>query len=532
MEQQISHEVAQDLAQKLDKLTDERSITAIRNDADKSYAGITETQWRELRRRAKTDLYWLSKGILGHNKLSPNLHGSLCGWMERNEKAQYKEILLPRGHYKSTVITVADSIRITLTDDENNCTWPRNLGPNSRVLIAHEIVDSAGKFLSEISGHFLSNKKLMWLFPELIPSKREQRINLYELELPRQERWGEATFGTMGVGGRSQGYHYNYLKLDDLIGEKTRDSKTEMIRAKGWFDNIQAFYSSFNNDCFDLVGTRWAYDDLYKHAHDTYGSKLLRYIRSAEEIDPKTGQIVSIFPEEFTREKFDVLKKNKRNWAAQYANDPGAGSARFQQSWKRFFVWNGYNQIRYANKTYNVEEMDVCILIDPAMVGKAGFLVTGVAFDGNIFILEAAKEEWTPPELVDLIFKSVSRWNPRVVAIEKVLFSGLFEHWLLDAMKLRGTRFRVEPISTGGREKEARVEGLANYYAAGQIIYHSSQVQLIEEHNAFGATEDYHMLDALAQGPQVWRKGVRRVDIQNAEKAELILTGPDNIGGY
>jgi len=525
----------EDIAE-LARLTDEKNIAKLRNLGDTSIKGLNQTQVTELRRRAKTDLYFLAKGVLRYTKLSPNLHGSLCEWYHRNRSWRFKELLLARGHYKSTVRTEAHGIQCALPVDSEDwgVCYPETLGTNIRILIAHEVKETASKFLLAITGHFLSNPTLMALFPECVPTKRDQRINLSELELPRSERWGEATYTTMGVGGRSQGKHFNFLKLDDLIGDKARDSKVEMQAAKDWFDNIQSFFSSFTEDYLDLIGTRWAFDDLYDHVHNTYGKAMLKYIRGAEEIKIVDGKkvLVPVFPEQFSIESFAQLKLNKRIWSAQYANNPAAGGVLFQHTWKRWYTWINDKEIRVGTNIVYIDDLDIVILLDPAMSGLAGFVVTGMDSEGNIYILDAQKEEWTPPEVVTMLFKAVDKWHPRLVAIESVLFSGLFEHWLKDRMKLVGKFFRVEPITTLGQEKELRVLGLTNYYAAGQIYYNASQTLLVKEHDEFGATDDYHLLDSLAQGPKVWRRGVNSSRLRSNKEAYKTIIGPDPIGGY
>jgi hypothetical protein len=64
---------------------------------------------------------------------------------------------------------------------------------------------------------------------------------------------------------------------------------------------------------------------------------------------------------------------------------------------------------------------------------------------------------------------------------------------------------------------------LTNYWAAGCIYHHITQVDFEEEFNKFGATEDYHMLDALAQGPQVWTKPYTQERWDSFKQAEQIL---------
>ncbi len=61
----------------------------------------------------------------------------------------------------------------------------------------------------------------------IVPSPREQTINKWALELPRTRPHPEPTIDTMGVGAKSQGRHYNYIKLDDVYGDKARDSEAE-----------------------------------------------------------------------------------------------------------------------------------------------------------------------------------------------------------------------------------------------------------------------------------------------------------------
>ena len=59
-------------------------------------------------------------------------------------------ILLPRGHYKSTVSTIGESVQIALPNDAGAEDHPFHLGPNVKVLLAHEVRETASKFLYEI----------------------------------------------------------------------------------------------------------------------------------------------------------------------------------------------------------------------------------------------------------------------------------------------------------------------------------------------------------------------------------------------
>lgn len=473
----------------------------------------------ELRDLATNDLYFLAFGILGYNRLSPNLHGNLCKWLEHTSSDRFRNILLPRGHFKTTICTITDTIQRIL----------RN--PSIRILLAHETEDGASRFLYSITAHFTSNELLMALFPELVPVRNIQRMNKTQLDIPHNTHFSEPTIDAMGVGAKSQGRHYDVIKLDDIFGDKARDSHAEMESTIQWFDEIQAFFVSIATGKLDLIGTRYSLNDVYAHAQERYGSLMLRYIRRVEE-GPDKEHLEPIFPEEITKESLEIVKKNKRFYAAQMANDPHEGLAEFDPKWKRFYNWlsrdklAAFHGIGQSNRTvYDIADFDRLILIDPAVTGLNGIIVTGTDDKKHIYILEAIKDSFKPPEFSALLFKLVMRWAPRLVSIEEVVFSALYKPWMESEMKLRNLRFAIQPYKRPriGRtevSKTAHIGGLANYFEAGDILMCESQHDLLAEYDNFGASDNVHMLDALAQGPYLWVAGGSRQRFEKFRKLE------------
>src|SRR5215203_817415 len=443
--------------------------------------------------------------------------------LRKTENSRFRQYLLARGNIKSTVITIGHSIQIVLPytsedraydTDPTPISWPSELGTDCRVLIAHETHESAARFLYAITSHFTTNPVLMGLFPETIPSIRKHRVNKWELELPRNISGNpEPTIDTLGVGGKSQGRHYNYIKLDDIYGDKARDSEAEALTTKDWFDNIQAFFSTFAKDKLDLIGTRYSFDDIYAHAMERYGDQLVNYTRKIEEVNPQTGEIEITFPEEFTAQSLSIIKKNPRVYNAQYLNDPDASGSGFDKTWRRYFYWIGKNQIAIfagdnrKRTVVNVRDLDICILIDPGIGKTGGFAVTGMDYLGRVFVLTSMPLSLGHPELTELVFRSVARWQPRLVAIESDFFASVFEHWWKSEMLNRGVRFHIEPVYTKKREKDLRISGLSNYMSAEQFYINEAQTDLDEEVRVWGKSKNIHILDALAYGPEVWRPG-------------------------
>ena len=462
--------------------------------------------------------------------------------MKRHEESKNRLVLLPRSHRKTTYCTAADGLQIALPDDLGICPYPRNLGPNVRIAIIHETDTMASNILREIQNWILQNEALRFLFPDVIPETRTRRVNTSQLELNRTATWKEPTFETMGVGTKAQGRHYNRLKLDDIYGPEARDSAASRAKTIQWFDELQPFLVTPKTDGFDLVGTRWDHEDIYAHAMDKYGEKLPRYIRSVVEFNPATQQYDPIFPEMFTLESLEELKKNKKIWTANYLNAPDfRENPDLDPSWIRNFEWleDGKVLVGFTGTERikrHVSELDRILFIDPAVEGDAGWVITGTDWTShkpNIFCLDAYRGPIPPDKMIAKVFNAVERWGITKVVIEEVLFSRLYRHWLQSEMRHRNTYFNIIPAKTGQKAKDARVLGLVPYFSAGQIFFHKSQTALHEEYRQFGLGSSYHILDALAYGPEHWKASVNRAAIERRKQTDQkFRSSLDNLTGY
>lgn len=543
------------------RLAQERIDTA-KKEAEKQYGNLSTDDIQYLRNKAKNHLFFLCTGILGYNKLSPRLHGHYCLWITRNRVAKRRLELMPRGHYKSTVDTIGDSVQCILPDDMGGQPYPYNLGPEVRMLLGHETGVGSSRFLFQVTSQVTGNPKLIGLFPEIIPSPRLQRMNKTELELPRKGYWAEPTIDTMGVGARGQGRHYDLIKLDDIFGLEARDSQAMKEGTIEWFDNIEAFFLSAKTGKLVVIGTRYSLDDIYNHIIKKYGKDIIKYIRRVEEpvLDVK-GEVITItnpdgskepqtepiFPEEFPKIELIHLKKNKKTWI-QYTNDPTTDANKLDKGWKRYFQYNGPKTTvsvftGHSSESYKVRSLDITILTDPAISKLPGIVVTGTTPKLQVFILKTVKRDMKPPDFVECLFQLVQTYWPRCVTIEEAVFGKIYASWIQREMQFRGIRFNIIPIKIPqDRDKLDRVGAkLSNYFSAGQILFNiadeetaeSDDENIIWEYNNFGSTENYHLLDALSQGPDVWRPGLDAGTQERYRKLEeQQLREIDPISGY
>lgn len=556
-----------DLAYKLDEKTLQNNIKA----AEVKAAQMSSGEWSMARRLAKTNLFWLAYSILGYTKLSPNLHGHLCNWIHTTRECRYRLLLLPRGHYKSTIYTIAHSIQAALPDDEGNEPWPYCLGTDIRIGIAHETKEVAAKFLSEITNHFISNPALMALFPECVPNPKSQTINLKQLELPRKSYWKEKTFEAYGVGAAAQGNHHNLLKPDDLVGEEAMNSKLVMSRTNDWIDGLQSFLTSGRElDRIDFTGTRWLHEDSYNHIMETYkddaGNSLIEiYKRPVEEkhnvsdctcqscqndreviiasnkpIPPELFIKKPIFPEEYPLERLSILRKNRKRFSAQYLNDPDSDANDFDLTRIRYYYWTNpkkfvaFDDTAEAKLEYNIDELHRLVLLDPALSGNFGLTVTGTDSKRKVFVLDCFKDALTTKKLIEKVCEMVLKWRPHSLVVEKVVFSQLYETIFQEAFRKRGIRCNIimQPVPTGQR-KEEKIKTLSEYIDPGLLYLNEKQEELMEEFRKFGASTDIHMIDSLWMGTKNWK--YYRVSVEAAESKVIgaaMIAKRDQITGY
>lgn len=508
-------------------LTDPKKLSKRRKAAEEQVSDLSQDQIERLRKRAKTDLFFLAYGLLDYDLLSHKLHGHLCLWLERNRDRQYRMTLLPRGHYKSTLITIADAIQMALPNDAGVEEYPYSLGPNIKLLIAHENRESASRFLFEITEAFMKKPAMLALFPDCVPDSKEQRINKWELELPRSKYHKEPTFDTIGAGGAAQGRHYHHIKMDDIIGEKARESETVMGRTIDWFDNVNSLLTRPRFDGWDIIGTRWSHSDVYSHAMKMYGvDKDDSIIRCMNEEQLEEGVLATyargaiedgepIFPEEFDMEMLNRIRKSPKVWAAQYANNPKeSGLLTFDPENLKFYNVAGQGRIVVFEGTHRrslrIQDLDICVLIDPSVgeseaADESGIVVTGTDDRMNVYVLETVKKRMRPPELIDKMIQLYQKWKPRKVSVEEVAFSATYKYWFKQECERLGIAPSIHDYKPGSkRSKSARIEGLANYTAGGQIYVLEGMSDLREEFESYPLTDSEHLLDALAQGPEVW----------------------------
>lgn len=209
----------------------------------------TEEKILFMQDQLRRDLRTLCKAFLGMDKWDDELHGWLQNALE--SPGNFKLFLLPRGHLKTSIITVAHVIQVLLRD------------PNKRILINNAVWDNSRTILNQISDYLTFKSRLPLVFgPFQTPKVRWTRDEI-EIAQRTKATGKEASITTGGVESAKTGLHFDLIIHDDIVVREnvtTRDQIQKVITF--WRDSLDLLDPGGK---MIVVGTRWALGDLYGH---------------------------------------------------------------------------------------------------------------------------------------------------------------------------------------------------------------------------------------------------------------------------
>jgi predicted phage terminase large subunit-like protein len=492
---------------------------------------ISSDDLERVRNRAKNDLYVFAKGILGYRDLTPRTHQSGARFLLEHP-SQKKMLLAPRGHFKTSIFTISDSIRELAID------------PNIRILIANESGGNSQAMLTEIKNHFTMNARLRAFFGYIIPRRlSETTWTKDSILIPRTAIHREPSITAVGVETAVVSRHFNLFKFDDLVGEEAFNSPAVMEKTIQWLRHSVSLVVNPMTDRFHIIGTRWSFSDVYSYALKDMGFELHRISPLVRLAD---GTIEPRFKERFTMRWFqDIIETDPQHWSTQYANDPlDIAISDFKKEWIRWYEIAPDGDIRYKDSfgqltIQPLNKLTIFTHVDPSMgegskSDYSAVVTVGVNSQGQVFVLEAWRQRVDPINLVEKIFQVHESFNPKSISIEAVAFQKALKPFIEREASRRRTYLRIVDYKPSNRKsKAARIRGaLQPYFASGHMFLRSSQADLVHEYLHFGREDHEDLMDALAQGPDFWRSPKDDEALVRHEKIVQELTSSRGLTGY
>ena len=447
----------------------------------------------------RNDLRYLCRDVLGYKDWDV-FHDDLYEFLETNKDAKRKLILVPRGHLKSSIVTIGLSIQDVLND------------VNKRILIANAVWGRSKDFLQVISDNLTKYSELPVIFGSFKPTTRGMKgWNKEALSISqRTVATKEATFTSTGVEKAQTGAHYDKIVMDDLVDRENIGTKEQRDKVRNFYNDSLSLLEPDGE--IIVIGTTWHEDDLYNNLKKNKEFKV--YKRTALE-PPNFIEGVPIFPKKFSKQTLERLREEARignnlgQFYAQYFLDPYPDeNAEFNKIWNKYY--------------YDIpkEPMYISVCLDPSL-GKAtsdnaALSATGVTSKGKVYILQARNFKCH----IDLIGLEVVKTlaflknqglRASIVGIEGFAFQQALLTPIKDAMKSAGfgdIPIEVLPRSTE-ETKDSRIMALIPYFAQGLIFMKEEMVDLKDEMLRFKKNVKRRkddILDSLAWQIGYWRR--------------------------
>jgi hypothetical protein len=442
------------------------------------------------RERVRYDLLYLCREYLGFEDLDDDLHGEVADELDDIEKTTREGLfLLPRGHLKSSVISVAKTIQYIL----------RN--PNVQIAIISATASKANDVLQEVKFHLLSTK-LVELFPEILwEDPRKASVWREDVIAVKRTRPG-VSVKTYGIDGEITGAHFDVMIYDDMQSGKNSTTALQIDKVLQAYRNGRSILEPGGIRL--IVGTRWKREDVYQWMIDHNYRYMLRnatrnkFTKEPCHIDDPDAE--PIFPEKFTIELLRQTRFEQGSYfySLQYENEPlNKEDIVFKAEW-------------FKTYTDDTEYKKINVLIDPAitMSEKADetvVVMVGEPMDENkpMHVIQSRGYKADITGLIDIIFSSylrASRMAKEVLlGIEVAAFQKALKQWVESEQNKRKIWFPVTELKPGNRPKDVRIRNLQPLIERGGLVFKDGETdKLILQLVDFGASVHDDHPDALA----------------------------------
>jgi len=479
---------------------------------------------------------------LGLTAMDWEAHGELCSLFEH---AYYGRVppqyvvggiytqmhLLPRGGFKTTVITVGGTIWALLQNDPPDPTKPQGgwepprsfngkKGYDQRFLLIGETDEKGKEFGGLIQSHFQRNGIIHKLFGRFQPEKYSMaRWSSKSMDLSsRQDRVArEANVNITSIDAAKVGGHYDVAILDDIVTDRQITSEEMIAKGIRLYEGLQPIMDPPLSLIF-INGTRWHDADLYGKLEKSSHVRVL--LERAERTDDEiaAGKSPLWFPSRLSQEVLDGKKTTMPLplFHSQYNNDVvSEATAIFK---KDFFTTDLMFDLeaQYPNESDLWEWLGGLVRIttvDPAISkgkGACHAVVLTCGWDpfGHCWLLDMMREKGVEPRaLLEEVFRQNRVWAPDAVGMEKRGFQRVY-HFNAEEMALDLKEYPpwVE-LNEDLRSKDLRIKGLEPLCRSRRFHWQAKHQAIIDEFIRFPAGTYRDALDAMAYQPELASRG-------------------------
>jgi len=501
-----------------------------------------------MKRAMETDHLFLARDVLGYKwddytkegiRNPPDeVHVEMKKLL--NETARFLLGLFPRFTYKTTLLTITDTIQEILKN------------PKHTDMIAADPLQKAAAILVEITQKLEHNDVLIKCYGKFKPKERGWWNKRYIYTRQRLESGDvslkDPTINTCGVDSDVTGKHPKKIHVSDIVHPLNITTYEQMQKIINFLRRL--IHLAGPHGRMMIEGTPWNFDDAYEYARKKWSDRLEPdgnplFARKIMDLEKKDG--TSIMPSKYTPEYIKLLKEITPvgEYACLYRCNPmeGEGMTLIKlEDLER----SQYQQFKFET----AGDYDVYIAVDPGISQRAKQCYTGITvgipvMPYDLYVDEAIKERFDPDQvirkLIDLCRRPHYRDHVRQIAIESVAFQRIYKGSLEKMLRkadIGGVRVKeIEPDDS----KDRRIYSLEPFFRHLQIhlrenlrdlIYQVSHYPHIGEHNRDLLDSLAYLVKSLPHTFMVNPTGIIEVADHLVKKPEEPFVSKYEIAGY
>ena len=347
-----------------------------------------------MRRNSEYSLFYFVVYILHWTFLDNDFAYCLCAKCQ-GEGRWGRMWLLAREHYKSTVITIAETIRDILINPEK-----------TTVIYSYKFDSAKDLFFTPIKNELEHNEiiRLIWSDVVYTPEDKPEVWTATALNVKRKNRRKEFTLTCASIYNQLTGSHYDQMIFDDAVIEENCQTADRIEQTqKQWELSLNT--GNTKNLLYCIIGTFYAYGDLYCHIRDEKLCEVI--IQPCYDVDG----VPVLYTKQALEEKRKVMGASV--FATQMLLDPKLGSA---ISFKEEDIqW-------WSAKTF--AGLNVYTFVDPA--GEVArkrdntvILTIGLDAADNFYLIDMVRDKLTLTQKTQELFRIKRNYNPKIVFYEK-----------------------------------------------------------------------------------------------------------------
>lgn len=434
------------------------------------------------------NLFTFARDVCGYHDLT-EFH---LRWYQEILRHQFVLLLSPRGHLKTSCISVAFAL------------WSLTQDRNLRILLLNEVLANSRDFLGAIKSH-VSTEKFKALYGHW--DTLSETWTAEKITIPRDRILKEPSISVAGIGGTIVSQHADLVILDDPQGEKNSGSSFQRKKVLSWFQKTVLPILEPNGRVV-ICMTRWDKNDLAGVIMSDPGFKNWKVIEQRAEWTAADGSRKILFPEKFSSSTLDRLRANMGGSAyrTQFLNDiSGQADAAFRVEW----IESGrFDKVPEGLRVY--AGIDLAIS-EKKNASKFAYVVIGLDKAGTAFVIDAFRGQVGVVDQIAHAKRIHTVYNPVLIVAESVGYQGVFGQLLRVDPEARRMPLRMLPVTD---PKEARISALAPIVENGALRLprpdFAKWVPQLEEEMTDFPNGDDDLLDALVLA-------LRAVHVQRTE---------------